>query len=93
LPDALEQLRRGRPVRQARQLAEDQVGHRGALARGPLFERAMQLIRDVAHLDHLHVQNRQHVSHMIDRLANLDAIASTVQSRTEQGWRALDVRF
>ena len=29
---------------------------------------------------------------MIDRLANLDAIASAVGSRTEHGWRALDVR-
>jgi Domain of unknown function (DUF4432) len=29
---------------------------------------------------------------MIDRLANLDAVASAVRSRTEHGWRALDVR-
>jgi hypothetical protein len=29
---------------------------------------------------------------MIDRLANLDAIAAATPSRTEQGWRALDLR-
>src|SRR3954454_12358117 len=28
----------------------------------------------------------------IERLANVDAIAPVVQSRTEQGWRATDVR-
>src|SRR3954471_6256478 len=37
------------------QVAEDQLGHRDPFLRGPDLKRAVQLIRNVAYLDHLHV--------------------------------------
>src|SRR3954454_23671439 len=41
-------------ARDRRRLAEDQLGHRYSLARGADFQRLVELVRDVADLDHFH---------------------------------------
>jgi hypothetical protein len=55
----------GRLVRETGELREDEVGHRRALSRGAFLQRAMELVRDVSNLDHLHVvhasAHKQHV--------------------------------
>src|SRR6476660_6330344 len=55
--DALHDLLETRSIRDARQLAQDQLRHRGALARGADLQRLVQLFGHVADLDHFHVVN------------------------------------
>src|SRR5947207_12194005 len=55
--DALLHLGERRSVGDPRQVAQDQLGHRDPLARGADLEGPVELIGNVAYLDHLHGQH------------------------------------
>src|SRR3954462_117280 len=44
-------------MRDPRKLAHDEVGQRRALERGSCLQRPVEIVRDVANLDHFHVLN------------------------------------